>query len=113
MGLLIAFAYARTLKDLYRSETVVMVTPQRVREDLVRSTVRTKLEDRIQTISQQIMSRTRLEGIVVDLNLYPEQRRTGLMEDVIERMREDVTVQLVRGDAFKISYVSESPLTAM
>jgi protein tyrosine kinase modulator len=112
-GLLIAFAYARTLRDMYRSDSVVMLTPQRVREDLVRSTVRTTLEERIQTISQQIMSRTRLEAIIVDLNLYPDDRRTGLMEDVVERMRKDVTVQVVRGDAFKISYVSELPVTAM
>jgi len=113
VGALGAFAYARTLKDLYRSETVVMMTPQRVREDIVRSTVRSTLTERIQTISQQIMSRTRLEGIVVDLNLYPEERRSGLMEDVVERMRKDVNVQVVRGDAFKVAYISESPITAM
>ena len=109
VGAVGAFAYARTLKDLYRSEAVIMMTPQRVREDLVRSTVRSTLAERIQTISQQIMSRTRLESIVVDLNLYPEQRRTGLMEDVVERMRRDVSVQTVRGDAFRVAYVSESP----
>lgn len=113
VGAVGAFAYARTLKDLYRSEAVIMMTPQRVREDLVRSTVRTNLRERIQTISQQIMSRTRLEAIVVDLNLYPEMRRTGLMEDVVERMRRDVSVQVVRGDAFRVAYVSESPVTAM
>ena len=112
-GAIGAYAYARTLKDLYRSETVVMMTPQRVSEDIVRSTVRTGLADRIQTISQQIMSRTRLEAIVLDLNLYPDQRRTGLMEDVVERMRKDVSVQVVRGDAFKVAYTSELPVTAM
>jgi protein tyrosine kinase modulator len=108
-----AYAYARTLKDLFRSETVVMMTPQRVREDVVRSAARPPLADRIQTISQQIMSRTRLEAIVTDLNLYPEERRSGLMEDIIEHMRKDVTVEVVRGDAFKVAYVSESPVTAM
>jgi len=108
-----AFAYARTLKDMYRSESVVMMTPQRVREDLVRSSVRTNLAERIQTISQQIMSRTRLEGIIVDLDLYAQERRTGLMEDVVERMRRDVNVQVVRGDAFRVAYVSESPVVAM
>jgi polysaccharide chain length determinant protein (PEP-CTERM system associated) len=114
IGAIGAFAYARTLKDLYRSEAVIMMTPQRVREDLVRSTtVRSTLAERIQTISQQIMSRTRLESIIVDLNLYQEDRRTGLMEDIVERMRRDVTVQTVRGDAFRVAYVSESPITAM
>ena len=113
IGAVGAYAYARTLKDRYRSESVIMMTPQRVREDLVRSTIRNTLAERIQTISQQIMSRTRLEAIVVDLDLYPEARRTGLMEDVIERMRRDVSVQVVRGDAFRVAYVSESPVTAM
>lgn len=113
VGAVAAFMYARTLQDRYRSEAVIMMTPQRVREDLVRSTVRTSLAERIQTISQQIMSRTRLEAIVVDLNLYQEDRRTGLMEDVVERMRRDVSVQVVRGDAFRVSYISESPVTAM
>jgi polysaccharide chain length determinant protein (PEP-CTERM system associated) len=108
-----AYAYARTLKNMYRSESVIMMTPQRVREDLVRSTVRATLAERIQTISQQIMSRTRLEGIIVDLNLYPVERRDGLMEDVVERMRRDVSVQVVRGDAFRVAYESESPIVAM
>ena len=49
-----------------------MMTPQRVREDVVKGTIRTPLADRIQTISQQIMSRTRFEAIVTDLNLYRE-----------------------------------------
>jgi len=108
-----AFAYARTLKDVYRSESVVMMTPPKVREDLVRSSVKATLSDRILSMSQQIMSRTRLEGIVMDLNLYAEERRTGLMEDVVERMRRDVSVEVIRGDAFKVAYVSESPVTAM
>ena len=42
-----AFAYARTLKDVYRSESVVMMTPPKVREDLVRSSVKATLSDRI------------------------------------------------------------------
>jgi polysaccharide chain length determinant protein (PEP-CTERM system associated) len=113
IGLAGAFLYARTLKDQYRSETVIMMTPQRVSESIVRSTVRTSLSERIQTISQQIMSRTRLEAIIVDLNLYPDERRTGLMEDVVEQMRKDVGVNVVRGDAFRVSYISESPITAM
>lgn len=108
-----AFTYARTLKDLYKSEAVIVMTPQRVREDLVRSTVRSNLAERLQTISQQVMSRTRLESIIVDLDLYPAERRSGLMEDVVEKMRRDVNVQTVRGDALKVGYQSESPITAM
>lgn len=108
-----AFAYTRTLPNRYKSQTIIMVQPPRVRPDLVRSSVNSNPSDRIQTITQQIMSRTRLEAIITDLNLYQEERRTGLMEDVIERMRDDVDVAVVRGDAFRIAYESSSPITAM
>jgi polysaccharide chain length determinant protein (PEP-CTERM system associated) len=107
------YAYTRTLPNKYRSETLVMIQPQRVREDLVRSASVENPADRIQTMTQQIMSRTRLEAIITDLNLYEPERRRGLMEDVVERMRGDVNVTVVRGDAFRISYVSGTPVTAM
>src|SRR3954453_4512572 len=97
-GLLGAWLYAKDLQNLYRSETVIMIQPPRVREDLVRTTVQASPADRVQTIAQQIMTRTRLEGIITDLNLYSTERASGLMEDVVERMRTDVQVQVVRGD---------------
>jgi polysaccharide chain length determinant protein (PEP-CTERM system associated) len=109
-----AVAYTRTLENIYKSETVVMIQPQRVREDLVKAaTTSTATAERIQTITQQIMSRSRLEGIITDLNLYEKERRVGLMEDVVEQMRRDVNVQVIRGDAFRISYISGQPVTAM
>jgi polysaccharide chain length determinant protein (PEP-CTERM system associated) len=107
------YAYTRTLPNKYRSDTLVMIQPQRVREDLIRSTSVENPAERIQTMTQQIMSRTRLEAIITDLDLYAPERRIGLMEDVVERMRNDVSVTVVRGDAFRISYVSGSPVTAM
>jgi polysaccharide chain length determinant protein (PEP-CTERM system associated) len=105
--------YTRTLPDRYRSETVIMIQPPRVRPDLVKTTVNVKVSDRVQTITQQVMSRTRLEGIILDLDLYPDLRKTELMEDVVERMRRDVTIEVVRGDAFRVSYESDVPVTAM
>ena len=107
------FAYTRTLPNQYRSETLVMIQPQRVREDLVRTVAPSDPAERIQNITQQIMSRARLEAIITDLNLYQDERDAGLMQDVVERMRRDVSVSVVRGDAFRISYVSNAPVTAM
>jgi polysaccharide chain length determinant protein (PEP-CTERM system associated) len=76
--------------------------------------VTARIEDRLQTISQQILSRTRLEQIVTDFNLYAEERADNeMMEDIVERMRRDVQVQVVRGDAFRVSYVSDTAVTAM
>src|SRR6476469_2877315 len=88
------------LPDTYRSETVILVVPQRVPESYVKSTVTTRIEDRLQSLTQQIMSRTRLERTIQDFNLYEKQRKTGIMEDVVEAMRRDIGIQVVRGDAF-------------
>lgn len=97
----------------FRSDTLIMVVPQRVPESYVKATTTTRIEDRLQSIQQQILSRTRLEQVILDFNLYPEERRVGIMEDIVERMRRDINVQVVKGDAFRVSYTSSSPKTAM
>jgi polysaccharide chain length determinant protein (PEP-CTERM system associated) len=104
---------AHFLPDQYRSETVILVVPQQVPESYVRSTVTTRIEDRLQSISQQILSRTRLERIIQDLNLYQKERRTGIMEDVIETMRRDIKVEVLKGDAFRVAYVGDNAMTVM
>src|SRR3954466_3612742 len=106
-------AWSSKLPDRYRSETVVLVVPQQVPESYVKSTVTTRIEDRLQSLTQQIMSRTRLERIIQDFNLYQEKRKTGIMEDVVKQMRRDITVQIVRGDAFRITYIGDNPRTVM
>ena len=111
-------AYSRPV--IYRSETRIMVVPQRVPESFVPSSISTKLEDRLQAIKQQILSRTRLERIITEFNLYEVERKTNIMEDLVQRMRtRDIgigTVQ-IRDDsdavAFTVSFQSVDPRTAM
>jgi polysaccharide chain length determinant protein (PEP-CTERM system associated) len=110
---LATFGYARWLPDLYRSETLILIIPQRVPESYVRSTVTTRIEDRLRSISQQILSRTRLEPIIRAMNLYPGPMNSGLVEDAIARMRRDIDVNVVKGDAFRVSFLSSSPSTSM
>jgi len=105
--------WARTFPNWYRSETLILVVPQRVPENYVKSTVTTRIEDRLNSISQQILSRTRLERVIQDFDLYREERRTGIMEDIVERMRRDIGVQVVQGDAFRVNYVGRDPRTVM
>jgi polysaccharide chain length determinant protein (PEP-CTERM system associated) len=105
--------FARLLPDSYRSDTLILVVPQRVPESYVKSTVTTRIEDRLQAISQQILSRTRLERVIQDFDLYAEQRRSGIMEDIVQKMRDDIEVQVVKGDAFRVSYVGGNPRTVM
>jgi polysaccharide chain length determinant protein (PEP-CTERM system associated) len=101
------------LPNRYQSDTLILVVPQRVPESYVRSTVTTSIADRLQSISQQIMSRTRLENVIQTLNLYADERKTEIMEDVVERMRKDIGVEIVKGDAFRVSFTGDDPRTAM
>lgn len=106
--------WARQLPNVYRSDTLILVVPQRVPESYVKSTVTARIEDRLRTISQQILSRTRLEQVVSDFNLYSEERKQQLMEDIVERMRtKDISIDIVKGDAFRVSFASSDPRMAM
>ena len=110
---LVAMVVIRRLPDQYKAHTLIMIVPQQVPERYVRSAVTTRFEDRLRTISQQMTSRTRLEPVIKEFNLYPAMVRTGLMEDVVDRMRQDIETEIIRGDAFRIGYVSDNPRTAM
>ena len=102
------------LPNRYRSETTILVVPQQVPENYVRPTVTTRLDERLQAINQMILSRTRLERIIQDFNLYAEERQNGIMEDIVERMRtRDIDIQVLKGDAFSIAYEGQNPLTVM
>jgi protein tyrosine kinase modulator len=109
-----AVVQARLTPNQYRSETVILVVPQQIPESYVRATVTSRIEDRLQSISQQILSRTYLERIILDFDLYVPDRRTSVMENVVETMRRrDISVETVKGDAFKVSFVSGNPVVAM
>ena len=108
---LVTAVVAHFLPNKYSSDTLMMVVPQRIPEAYVRSTVTTKIEDRLNSISQQILSRSRLERIVLDNNLYVEERRTATMQDIVEQMRRDIGIDVIKGDAFRVRYVGNDPVT--
>jgi polysaccharide chain length determinant protein (PEP-CTERM system associated) len=113
IGLAAAPLISRFVPILYRSETLIMVIPQRVPDSYVKSTVTAKMEDRLPSISNLILSRSRLERTIVDFNLYPELRAQGIMEDIVQRMRDDIgRVELEGPESFRVKYVSSDPRTA-
>lgn len=108
-----AYVFARQLPDQFRSETTILVVPQQVPEIYVRPTVTTRIEDRLRTITQQTLSRTRLEQIVGEFDLYPEERKNLPMEDVVELMRDEVELEVTRSDSFRLAFVYRDPEIAM
>jgi polysaccharide chain length determinant protein (PEP-CTERM system associated) len=105
--------WSNRLPNLYKSETVILVVPQRVPDTYVRSTVTSRIEDRLQSISPEILSRTRLEQIIQELDLYAEQRKTLAMEEVVELMRLHIKADPIKETAFQVSYMSDDPVKAM
>lgn len=107
------------LPNRYRSQTTILVVPQRVPQNFVQPTVNQRIDDRLQMISQQILSRSRLERIVQEFNLYERERKEMIMEDVIERMRnKDIKVGIPPGrrddvTMFTVSFESNEARNAM
>jgi polysaccharide biosynthesis transport protein len=104
------------LPNVYSSDTLIMVDPQKVPESYVKATVSGDIHNRLGTLKQQILSATRLQKVIDNLNLYPVERKTMAREDVITRMRSDIAVSLVSDfgggqdlQAFRISYSGADP----
>ncbi len=70
------------------------IVPQRVPDNFVQSTVTLKTEDRLEALTTQVTSRTVLEQLILEFDLYPEERARLPMEDVVRKMRSSVTVAL-------------------
>jgi polysaccharide chain length determinant protein (PEP-CTERM system associated) len=95
----------------------VLVSPQSVPEDFVHATVTSRVEERLQSIAQEVMSRTRLETIMTEFRLYEKERKNLSKEEVVELMRKNIQVELPtkkdeRG-SFAISFINDNPNTAM
>ena len=105
--------FAWRLPDRYQSQTMILIVPQRVPENYVRSTVTARIQDRLRSINEEIQSRTRLEPIIRSFGLYPGLMKAGLVEDAVNRMRNDIDVQVVKGDSFQVSYTAGDPTVAM
>jgi polysaccharide chain length determinant protein (PEP-CTERM system associated) len=105
---LLAVYLTTILPKIYRSSTLIVVTPQRVPTSFIASTVTIDLNERMQSIIQEILSRTQLEKIIQEFDLYPSEAK-GSIEDRIERLRRIVRVQLRRNNVFELSFESDNP----
>jgi polysaccharide chain length determinant protein (PEP-CTERM system associated) len=101
----------------YRSETVIIIEPQRVAEQYVAPNITADVQERLQSMMQQILSRTRLQGIISRFSLYGYQQGKPTSDGLVLEMRRDIKIDLISGrpgelSAFKISYSAPSPLLA-
>jgi len=108
-------AVVSKLPARYRAETVIQIVPQRLSQEFVRVTVTERVpdKDRLSSAIQQIRSQPWLEEIVVELNLYPEERRVTSLGTVVNRVRDQLHVATEGAQSLRVGFEAESPAIAM
>lgn len=113
---LVAIVVIALLPDQYRATTTILVDPQQIPDRYVASTVTSDPAERLNTITQQVLSASRLGQIIDELQLYPEMKNRS-HDDVVENMRRHITLQVKQGSSqglssFTITYESGSAALA-
>jgi polysaccharide biosynthesis transport protein len=123
MLLILSLATAFLWPPTYKSLATILIEEQEIPSELVHSTITSYADQRIETIKQQVMSRTTLWKVVEQYNLYPDLRRTNPAEEVVRRFTKDIEVEVISADvvdkrtqhptkatiAFTVAYHSTSP----
>src|SRR5271165_1313292 len=101
----------------YKSGTLILVEEPTMPKDYVTPNINENLQDRLQNMTQQILSRTRLLHIIDQLNLYAGSHSLITPDEKVERMRKDIQIELVRDPgneitAFNVYYLARDPHVA-
>ena len=117
LGWLAVWGASWVLPSRYRSGTLILVEQPTMPKDYVTPNVNDDLQDRLRSITQQILSRTRLLHIIDQLNLYGDSHGHLTPDDKVERMRKEIEIELVRDgegrvSSFNVYYSSHDPHVA-
>ena len=116
-SVVVAGGYAWFKSDIYRSSTVILVEHQKIPDDVVRAMVTDRVAERVSTITQQVLSRTSLQKVIEELDLYPEDVKEKGYDFVVASMRKNIGLATKgskgRLESFTISFSHIDPMTAM
>lgn len=122
-----AVTVALVLPATYRSMATILIEQQEIPQELVRSVITSFADQRVQVISQRVMTTQNLLSLIDRYNLYPDIRQKQPREVLLEKMRGDIGMHMISADvidprsgrptqatiAFSISYQSRSPDLAL
>lgn len=121
--LFLTLLLAVLLPPTYRSTATILIEEQEIPPELVRSTITTYATQRLQMISQRVMTRSNLNKIIEKFDLYADARQRLTEEEIIKRMRDDIALDTISADiidprtgrpstatiAFTLAYDSRNP----
>ncbi len=121
--LFLTVTVAFLLPAIYKSGSTILIEQQEIPQELVMTTVTSYAAQRIQTIQARVMTRTNLLRIIDKFKLYEDERKFATTEDIIERVKNDISLDIISAEvvdprtgrpstatiAFALSYKGESP----
>ena len=124
---LAAMMLAILLPATYRSTATILIEQQEIPQELVRSVITSYADQRVQIISQRVMTTQNLLSLIERYNLYPKIREKKPREVLLTAMRDDIGMHMISADvidprsgrptqatiAFSVSYQSHSPELAL
>lgn len=122
---LLSAIIAFILPPVYRSQSTILIEEQKIPEEFVKTTITSYVEERLQVITQQILSRPRLLEIINQFNLYPDMRNRFTTEEIVKKMRDAISFEMINTDvtdrrtgrpttatiAFSLAYEGKDPST--
>lgn len=118
IGWAIVWGASWVLPPRFQSSTLILVEQATMPKNYVTPNINDDQQGRLQSITQQILSRTRLLHIIDQFNLYASEHAQRSPDDKVELMRKDIGIELVRDTSsnqitsFNVSYASRNPHTA-
>jgi len=107
------------LPSVYESRTLLTVKPPTISDKVVQSLTDEDLTQRLQTINQEVLSRSSLEPMIAKYDLFKLERNAGMpMELIIEKMSKNITPEIEKSDderkvaAFSLKYRDRTPEAA-
>jgi uncharacterized protein involved in exopolysaccharide biosynthesis len=92
LGLVASVVGVYLWPDSYVSVATVAIRPQQVPQEMVKAATNQDILDRINSLTQQVLSRSELTNLIRSLNLYPRERNRMPIEDVLELMHRNIRI---------------------
>lgn len=121
----VVFTYS--LPESFKSQGLILIESQEIPQDLIRTTVTSYADQRIEVIKQRLLTTNRIMQIVEKHNLYPEQRKSSpITAPIVELFKNNVSVDIIQANvtdpasgrakrasiAFTVSFMDQSPQKA-
>jgi uncharacterized protein involved in exopolysaccharide biosynthesis len=121
--LLLTIVLAIAWPPTYRTGATILIEQQEIPQELVRSAISSFADQRVQVISQRVMTTQNLMSLIERYNLYPDIRESKPREVLLQKMRNDIALKMISADvidprsgrptqatiAFTVSYQNHSP----